>query len=158
MSIWYKVHTAVLCIICICMCIVELVIIQNILLAPPFSKSYCTILILFVFGKPNREDESLALISEVQPGLSGEIRPGCRGVSVGFCASQVSNSHGTAQPAGWSSPLCYGQQKAWQLERAAGLNAFLTAIPEFSVGRQGQMGDMGGEAPHHEGFTKDFSQ
>lgn len=36
----------------------------------------------------------------MQPGLSGEIRLGCRGVSVGFCVSQVSNSHETAR-ASW---------------------------------------------------------
>lgn len=141
------------------MCTVELIITPNILLAPPFSKSYHTALILFVFGKPNREDKSLALISEVQPGLSGEIRLGCRGVSVGFCVSQVSNSHETA----WASWVKLSPVQWPAKGLAAGenwrLNAFLSAISdEFSVDRQGQMGDMGGEELRHESFTKDFSQ
>lgn len=38
-------------------------------------------------------------------------------------------------PAGWSSPLGYGQQRACQLERAGELNAFLTATSFLWTGR-----------------------
>lgn len=46
-------------------------------------------------------------------------------------------------PAGWSSPLCYGQQKTWQLDRAGGLNAFLTAISWVFCGQAGTDGGHG---------------
>lgn len=76
---------------------------------------------------------------------------------MGFCVSQVSNSHETAR-ASWVK-LSPGLWPAKGL--SAGESWRAKCFPhyhKFSVDRQGQMGDMGGEAPLHEGFTKDCSQ
>lgn len=57
-------------------------------------------------------------------------------------------------PAGWSSLLCYGQQKTWQLDRAGGLNAFLTAISWVFCGQAGTDGGHGRRGTSSSRFYK----